>query len=54
MSKEVLKDHKDKVGDSLDENKAALNKISTITSNILKNEQAGYITKLIKNELRNE
>ena len=51
---EVLKDHKDKFGVSFDENKAALNKISTITSKILKNELAGYITKFIKNELRNE
>ena len=51
---EVLKDHKDKFGVSFDENKEALNKISTITSKILKNELAGYITKFIKNELRNE
>jgi len=54
MSIEVLKDHKDKFGVSFDENKAALNKISTITSKILKNELAGYITKFIKNELRDE
>ena len=51
---EVLKDNKDKFGVSFDENKEALNKISTITSKILKNELAGYITKFIKNELRNE
>ena len=51
---EVLKDHKDKFGINFDENKQALNKISTITSKILKNELAGYITKFIKNELRNE
>jgi len=54
MSTEVLKDHKDKFGVNFDENKEALNKISTITSKILKNELAGYITKFIKNELRNE
>ena len=41
-------------GVNFDENKKALNKISTITSKILKNELAGYITKFIKNELRNE
>jgi len=41
---EVLKDHKDKFGDTFDENKEALNKISTITSKILKNDQAGNIT----------
>jgi len=51
---EVLKDNKDMFGVNFDENKKALNKISTITSKILKNELAGYITKFIKNELRNE
>ena len=50
----VLKDHKDKFGVNFDENKQALNSISTITSKMLKNELAGYITKFIKNELRNE
>ena len=51
---EVLKDHKDKFGINFDENKQALNSISTITSKMLKNELAGYITKFIKNELRNK
>ena len=51
---EVLKDHKSKFGINFDENKQALNSISTITSKMLKNELAGYITKFIKNELRNE
>ena len=51
---EVLKDHKGKFGINFDENKQALNSISTITSKMLKNELAGYITKFIKNELRNE
>ena len=51
---EVLKDHKGKFGINFDENKQALNNISTITSKMLKNELAGYITKFIKNELRNE
>ena len=54
MSMEVLKDNKSMFGVNFDENKKALNKISTITSKILKNELAGYITKFIKNELRNE
>ena len=54
MSIEVLKDNKSMFGVNFDENKKALNKISTITSKILKNELAGYITKFIKNELRNE
>ena len=51
---QVLKDHKSKFGINFDENKQALNSISTITSKMLKNELAGYITKFIKNELRNE
>ena len=54
MSIEVFKDNRDMFGVNFDENKEALNKISTITSKILKNELAGYITKFIKNELRNE
>ena len=49
---EVLKDNKDKFGINFDENKEVLNNVSTIRSKILKNELAGYITKLIKNELR--
>jgi len=44
---EVLKDNKDMFGVNFDEYKISLNKISTITSKILKNELAGYITKFI-------
>ena len=51
---EVFKDHKDKFGINFDENKEILNNVSTITSKMLKNELAGYITKFIKNELRSE
>ena len=51
---EVLKDSRDMFGVDFDKNKEALNKISTIRSKMLKNELAGYITKFIKNELRNE
>ena len=54
LSIEVLKDNKDMFGVNFDENKEALNKISTIRSKILKNELAGYITKFIKNEFRNK
>ncbi len=50
---EVLKDQRDMFGVDFDKNKEALNKVSTIRSKILKNELAGYITKFIKNELRN-
>ena len=49
----VLGDHKDKFGASFDDNKKILNDISTIRSKSLKNKIAGYITKLIKNEIRN-
>ena len=51
---EVLKHQRDMFGVDFDKNKEALNKISTIRSKMLKNELAGYITKFIKNELRNE
>ena len=44
---EVFKDHKDKFGINFDENKEILNNVSTITSKMLKNELAGYITKFI-------
>ena len=48
----VLDDHKDQFGVSFDDNKKVLNDISTIRSKSLKNKIAGYITKLIKNEIR--
>jgi len=51
---EVFKVHKDKFGINFDDNKESLNKISVIKSKMLKNELAGYITKFIRNELRNE
>jgi len=54
MSLEILKENKSMFGINFDENKQALNKISTITSKMLKNELAGYITKFIKNDLRNK
>ena len=50
----VLEDNRDKFGINFDENKEVLNNISTITSKMLKNELAGYITKFIKNERRDE
>ena len=51
---EVLKDKRDMFGADFDKNKEALNKISIIRSKMLRNELAGYITKFIKNEIRNE
>jgi len=52
LSTMVLDDYKDRFGDSFDDNKKILNDISTIRSKSLKNKIAGYITKLIKNEIR--
>ena len=49
----ILDDYKDQFGGSFDDNKKILNDISTIRSKQLKNKIAGYITKLIKNEIRN-
>ena len=48
----VLDDYKDRFGVSFDDNKKILNDIATIRSKSLKNKIAGYITKLIKNEIR--
>ena len=49
----VLDDYKDRFGVSFDDNKKILNDIAIIRSKSLKNKIAGYITKLIKNEIRN-
>ncbi|MCH2402669.1 MAG: hypothetical protein MK216_01380 [Candidatus Nitrosopelagicus sp.] len=48
----ILDDYKDQFGGSFDDNKKILNDIATIRSKSLKNKIAGYITKLIKNEIR--
>ena len=53
LSMTVLDDYKDRFGSSFDDNKKILNDIATIRSKSLKNKIAGYITKLIKNEIRN-
>ena len=47
----VLKDNKAKFGTDFNENKNTLDSLSTITSKSLRNRVAGYITRLIKNEL---
>ena len=49
---EVFKDNRDMFGVNFDENKEALNKISTITSKILKNELRNEAekTKSVENE----
>ena len=54
LSYEVLDNHKSKFGEDFTDNKKVLDQISIIRSKGLKNEIAGYITKFIKNEIREE
>ena len=54
LSNQILAEHKSKFGESFTDNKKILDQISIIRSKGLKNEIAGYITKFIKKELKNE
>ena len=54
LSNEVLEKHKSKFGESFDDNKKTLDTVSIIRSKGLKNEIAGFITKLIKKEAREQ
>ena len=54
LSYEVLEKHKSKFGEDFADNKKTLDQISIIRSKGLKNEVAGYITKFIKKEIREE
>ena len=54
LSYEVLGDHKSKFGEDFADNKKALDQVSIVRSKGLKNEIAGYITKFIKKEIREE
>ena len=54
LSFEVLNDHKSKFGEDFVENKKALNEVSIVRSKGLKNKVAGYITRFIKREIREE
>ena len=54
LSYEVLVDHKTKFGEDFADNKKALDQVSIVRSKGLKNEIAGYITKFIKKEVREE
>ena len=54
LSYEVLDIHKSKFGADFTDNKKALDQIAIIRSKGLKNEIAGYITKFIKKETREE
>ena len=54
LSYEVLGEHKSKFGEDFIDNKKALDQVSIVRSKGLKNEIAGYITKYIKKEIREE
>jgi small subunit ribosomal protein S17e len=54
LSYEVLDEYKSKFGENFADNKKILDQISIIRSKGLKNEIAGYITKFIKKEIREE
>ena len=54
LAYEVLDGHKSKFGVDFADNKKALNQISIVRSKSLKNKIAGYITKFIKKEIREE
>ena len=50
----VLDEFADKFGEDFADNKKALDQVSIVRSKGLKNEIAGYITKFIKKEIREE
>ncbi len=54
LSYEVLDEYKSKFGEDFADNKKILDQISIIRSKGLKNEIAGYITKYIKKQIREE
>jgi len=54
ISYEVLDKHKSEFGEDFVDNKKALDEVSIIRSKSLKNKVAGYITKFIKKEIREE
>jgi small subunit ribosomal protein S17e len=54
LSYEVLDQHKSKFGENFTDNKKLLDQFAIVRSKGLKNEVAGYITKFIKNEKREQ
>ncbi len=54
LSYEVLEEHKSMFGEDFADNKKILDQISIIRSKSLKNKISGYITRLIKKEIRDE
>ncbi len=51
---EVFDEHKSEFGEDFVDNKKVLDQVSIIRSKGLKNKVAGYITKFIKKEIREE
>ena len=54
LSLEILSNHKIHFSMNFTDNKKALDKITIIRSKSLKNKLAGFITKIIKKEIRND
>jgi len=54
LSLEILSNHKIHFSTNFTDNKKALDKITIIRSKSLKNKLAGFITKIIKKEIRND
>ena len=54
LSMEILDENKDRFGTDFLENKKILDEISIVRSKGLKNELAGFITKFIKREIRDQ
>ena len=54
ITNEVLEKHKPEFGVDFKDNKKVLDQVSIIRSKSLKNKIAGYITKFIKKEIREE
>ena len=54
LSHEVLGQHKSKFGVDFADNKKTLDEVSTIRSKGLKNEIAGFITRFLRREIRDQ
>ena len=54
ISFDVLDEHRSKFNEDFTDNKKILNQVSIIRSKGLKNKIAGYITRFIKKEIREE
>ena len=54
LSMDVLGKHRQDFGVNFSDNKKALDRVSIIRSKGLKNEMAGFITKFVKNEIREQ